>query len=133
MNARVIGITAEYNPFHNGHRWQLQMLRETFGNVPVAACMSGWFVQRGETALADPWTRAVMAVRSGVDLVLLLPSWYSLRSADYFAAGAVKTLAATGIVNILACGAEHGSEIAGGTAASSLADTAAWSLEKSTE
>ena len=133
MSARVIGITAEYNPFHNGHRWQLQMLRETFGNVPVAACMSGWFVQRGETALADPWTRAVMAVRSGVDLVLLLPSWYSLRSADYFAAGAVKTLAATGIVNILACGAEHSSEKAGGTAASSLADTAAWSLEKSTE
>ena len=133
MQARAIGITAEYNPFHNGHRWQLQALRDRFGSAPVVACMSGWFVQRGEPALADPWTRAAMAVHAGVDLVLLLPSWYSLRSADYFAAGAVKTLAATGITDTLACGAEHASEEDCETVASSLADTAAWSLEKRTE
>ena len=48
MSLHAIGITAEYNPFHNGHRWQLQTLREKSGNVPVIACMSGWFVQRGE-------------------------------------------------------------------------------------
>ena len=107
MNAHAIGITAEYNPFHNGHRWQLQTLRKEFGNVPVVACMSGWFMQRGEPALADPWTRAAMAVHAGVDLVLLLPAWYSLRSADFFAAGAVKTLSATGIVDLLACSAEY--------------------------
>ena len=96
MSLHAIGITAEYNPFHNGHRWQLQTLREKSGNVPVIACMSGWFVQRGEIAAVDPWIRASMAVHAGVDLVVLLPAWYTLRSADYFAAGAVKTLAATG-------------------------------------
>ena len=107
MNLQAIGITAEYNPFHNGHRWQLKAIRERFGDVPVVACMSGCFVQRGEIALADPWTRAAMAVHAGVDLILLLPAWFSLRSADFFAAGAVKTLAATGLVNMLACGTEH--------------------------
>ena len=107
MSLHTIGITAEYNPFHNGHRWQLQTLREKSGNVPVIACMSGWFVQRGEIAAVDPWIRASMAVHAGVDLVVLLPAWYTLRSADYFAAGAVKTLAATGIVDTLVCGAEH--------------------------
>ena len=92
---RLIGIIAEYNPFHNGHRWQLQAIRKMFGNIPVIACMSGSFVQRGEIALTDPWSRAAMAVHAGVDLVLLLPSWYSLHSADYFAAGAVKNLVYT--------------------------------------
>ena len=124
----AIGITAEYNPFHNGHRWQLQTLREKSGNVPVIACMSGWVVQRGEMAAADPWIRASMAVHAGVDLVVLLPAWYSLRSADYFAAGAVKTLAATGIVDTLVCGAEHTC-----TASSSLSSAAAWSLLPETE
>ena len=107
MFLQAIGITAEYNPFHNGHRRQLQAVRERFGDMPVVACMSGCFVQRGEIALADPWTRAAMAVHAGVDLILLLPAWYSLRSADFFAAGAVKTLSSTGLVSVLACGAEH--------------------------
>jgi len=139
MNLQAIGIIAEYNPFHNGHQWQLQTLRERFGNIPVVVCMSGWFVQRGETALADPWTRAAIAVRSGADLVLLLPTWYSLRSADYFALGAVKTLAATGIVDLLACGAEYKAaeasptEIVCPASASTLSDTAAWTLQADTE
>ena len=126
MQARAIGITAEYNPFHNGHRWQLQALREKFGSTPVVACMSGWFVQRGDIALTDPWARAAMAVHAGVDLVLLLPSWYILRSADYFSAGAVKTLAATGLVTTLVCGTEQ-------STGNSLAETAAWSLQGETE
>ena len=90
--------------------------------------MSGWFVQRGEMAAADPWIRASMAVYAGVDLVILLPVWYSLRSADYFAAGAVKTLAATGIVDALVCGTEHADP-----SGSSLSSTAAWSLLPETE
>lgn len=126
MNLQIIGITTEYNPFHNGHLWQIQAIRKKLGNVPVIACMSGFFVQRGEAALADPWSRASMAVHAGVDLVLLLPSWYSLRSADYFAAGSVKTLAATGLVNILVCGAEQGTR-------NTFAETAAWSLQAGTE
>ena len=126
MNLQIIGIAAEYNPFHNGHQWQLQTIRKTFGNLPVIACMSGFFVQRGEITLTNPWSRAAMAVRAGVDLVLLLPSWYSLRSADFFAAGAVKTLTATGLVDTLVCGTEQDDS-------SSLAETAAWSLQAETE
>ena len=126
MNLRAVGITVEYNPFHNGHRWQLRAIRDRFGDEPVIACMSGWFVQRGEIALTDPWTRAAMAVHAGVDLVLLLPAWFSLRSADYFAAGSVKTLAATGLVSTLVCGAEQ-------DPGNTLAETAAWSLQAGTE
>ena len=126
MNMQIIGITTEYNPFHNGHLWQIQAIRKKIGNVPIIACMSGFFVQRGEAALTDPWSRASMAVYAGVDLVLLLPSWYSLRSADYFAAGSVKTLAATGLVNTLVCGTEQGT-------CNSLSETASWSLLTETE
>ena len=133
MNLQAAGITAEYNPFHNGHRWQIDTLRRKLGNVPVIVCMSGCFVQRGDAALTDPWIRGRMAVESGADLVLLLPSWYSLRSADYFAAGSVKTLAATGLVKTLVCGAELAAGDSSGDAETSLKDTAAWSLEKAAE
>ena len=133
MNLQAAGIIAEYNPFHNGHRWQIDALRRKLGNVPVVVCMSGCFVQRGEAALAEPRTRARMAVESGADLVLLLPSWYSLRSADYFASGSVKTLAATGLVKTLVCSTELAADDASGTAETSLKDAAAWSLEKATE
>jgi len=127
MNLQAAGIVAEYNPFHNGHMWQIQSLKNKIKNTPVIVCMGGYFMQRGEPALTGPLTRAAMAVRSGADLVLLLPTWYSLHSADYFAAGAVKTLAATGIVNALACSTEKK-----GTPAS-LEATATWALEKNTE
>ena len=151
MSLQAAGITAEYNPFHNGHLWQLQVLRQKLGDVPVIVCMSGCFVQRGEAALCDPWTRAAMAVQAGADLVLRLPAWYSLRSADYFAAGAVRTLAATSLVRTLVCGVEHAaanstpllqegaaSQEAAFPAAqapnpeTSLPVTAAWSLAKET-
>lgn len=102
----VIGITAEYNPFHNGHVRQLEQARAHFGDCPVVAVMSGSFVQRGLPAITDKWTRAAMAVEAGVDLVLELPAAYVLRSADYFAAGAVRSLAATGLVTTLVCGME---------------------------
>ena len=101
------GIVAEYNPFHNGHAWQLAALKKQLGDVSVVACMSGAFVQRGEAAIASPLVRAEMAIRGGIDLVLELPVAYSLRSADYFAAGAVQTLAATGLVTHLVCGIEN--------------------------
>ena len=159
MKIQAAGITAEYNPFHNGHLWQLQALRRILGDVPVIVCMSGWFVQRGEPALADPWIRAEAAVRSGADLVLLLPSLYSLRSADFFAEGAVKLLAATGLIGTLVCSTEggmssgaaknpHESPVSDSVqtckeeslptgktlsaARTSLAETAAWALQEST-
>lgn len=121
MAEKAAGIIAEYNPFHNGHRWQLQALREVLGNIPVIVCMSGFTVQRGELAFTDPWARAEIAVQNGVDLVLALPAVYSLRSADYFAAGGVDLLAATGLVDTLVCG-QDAQGIESPTTASPCAD-----------
>ncbi len=103
---KAIGIVAEYNPFHNGHAHHLREAKRLAGNKPIIAAMSGSLVQRGLPALADKWTRAKMAVLGGVDLVLELPTVFTCRSAEFFAAGAVKLLASTGIVSHLAFGAE---------------------------
>ena len=101
----VAGIVAEYNPFHNGHVYQISQARAQ-GAQAVVAVMSGHFLQRGEPALADKWLRAGWAVASGVDLVIELPHVIACRSADYFAAGAVRLLASLGIVTHLVFGAE---------------------------
>lgn len=106
MTIHCAGLTAEYNPFHNGHARQLAMLREQYGDVPVTAVLSGSFIQHGEPALLDKWTRAAAAVDCGVDLVLELPVLHSLRSADFFAAGGMAALAATGITDYAFCGVE---------------------------
>ncbi|MEG2765296.1 MAG: nucleotidyltransferase family protein [Acidaminococcaceae bacterium] len=102
----AIGIIAEYNPFHNGHSWQLQQAQLAFGQRPILAVMSGNFMQRGTPALADKWARAALAVANGVDLVLELPTIFACRSAEHFARGAVQTLIATGCVSSLAFGCE---------------------------
>ncbi len=102
---KAVGIVAEYNPFHKGHAYHIEKAKEAT-SLPVIAIMSGSFMQRGEPAIASPWIRAEMAIRSGADLVLQLPAVYSLRSAQYFAQGAVESLAATGCVSHLACGVE---------------------------
>lgn len=103
---KAIGIVAEYNPFHNGHAHHLREAKRLAGNRPIIAAMSGSLVQRGLPALADKWTRAEMAVLGGVDLVLELPTVFTCRSAEFFAAGAVKLLESTGIISHLAFGAE---------------------------
>ena len=104
---KSIGVIAEYNPFHNGHLLHLTEARRLAGgDLPVIAVMSGSVVQRGEPAFCNKWARAQMAVQNGVDLVLELPAVFSCRSAEFFAAGAVQLLAATGITDYLAFGAE---------------------------
>ncbi|MCI6223396.1 MAG: nucleotidyltransferase family protein [Succiniclasticum sp.] len=119
------GLTVEYNPFHNGHARQLSLLREQCGaDTPVVAVLSGSFVQHGEPALLDKWSRAAAAVDNGVDLVLELPVLASLRSADYFAAGAMQALAATGVVRHVFCGAEGLPGKAWGEADALLRETA---------
>lgn len=104
---RAVGIVAEYNPFHNGHRYHVEETRRLAGDAAIVAAMSGNFVQRGEPALFDKWTRAEMAVRGGVDLVLELPAAFAVRSAQFFAAGAVRLLHSLGVVDRLSFGAEH--------------------------
>lgn len=103
---QAAGIIAEYNPFHNGHLYHLQQTKKITG-LPVIIVMSGSIMQRGEPALLDKWTRARLAVDNGADLVIELPAAFSLRSAQYFAAGAVFLLRACGCVSVLSCGAEN--------------------------
>ena len=104
---RIIGLTAEYNPFHRGHAWQLLRLREQFGpDAAVVTVLSGCFVQRGEPALFDTAARAEAAVRCGADLVLELPLPWALSSAQGFARGAVEVLDGLGCVEVMAFGSE---------------------------
>lgn len=102
----VVGIVAEYNPFHQGHRHQLDRVRQTLGPVPVIAVMSGSLTQRGELPLWDKWQRTALALAGGVDLVLELPVICSQQSAQGFARGGVALLAATGVVTRLSFGCE---------------------------
>ena len=99
------GIIAEYNPFHNGHLYQLHEATRLTGQ-PVVVAMSASFMQRGEPACLSKWLRARLAVENGAALVLELPTAFSLRSAQFFASGGVQLLAATGSVNTLSCGVE---------------------------
>lgn len=99
------GIIAEYNPFHNGHLYQLREATRLTGQ-PVVVAMSASFMQRGEPACLSKWRRARLAVENGAALVLELPTAFSLRSAQFFASGGVQLLAATGSVNTLSCGVE---------------------------
>ena len=72
---KICGIVAEYNPFHNGHKYQINKVKEEFGADGIVAVMSGNFIQRGLPALFDKWTRAKMALQNGVDLVIELPTY----------------------------------------------------------
>ncbi len=92
----VTGIIAEFNPFHNGHR---HLLEKSQGLTIVA--ISGNFVQRGEPALIDKWTRAQMALENGADLVVELPFLVAVQSADYFARGGIDILAKLGIEQVV--------------------------------
>ena len=102
-----IGIVCEYNPFHNGHNYQIQAVRQAGRAVCL---MSGSFVQRGEPAIIDKYTRAKAAVLCGADLVLELPVPYAVSSAEGFADGAVDIFSRLGVIDGLSFGSESGSE-----------------------
>ncbi len=102
---KIIGIVAEYNPFHNGHLFHLGKARENTDHALVAV-LSSYFTQRGEPAVMSKWDRAESALRAGVNLVLELPAFYSCHNAGIFAAGAVDIIAATGVVDTLSFGME---------------------------
>ena len=105
---KVLGIIAEYNPFHNGHLYQLQECRDRAEADFVVAVMSGNFTQRGEPAIMDKWTRSRLAVQCGANLVLELPFAYAVNSAEYFAKGGVGILNGLGCVTHLGFGSEGG-------------------------
>lgn len=104
---KVLGITAEYNPFHNGHKYHLQRSMEETGADFCVAVMSGNFTQRGEAAILDKWSRSRIAVENGIDLVVELPFIFACNRAEIFAAGAVDILMGLGATHI-SFGSEKG-------------------------
>lgn len=103
---KVVGIVAEYNPFHNGHKYQLDKVKQETGADYVIIAMSGNYLQRGVPALCDKFIRTEMALRCGADLVIEIPTLWATASAEYYAHAGVALLAATGVVTHLAFGAE---------------------------
>lgn len=107
---QTVAVICEYNPFHLGHKVQIDAIRETFPNesVCIIALMSGSFVQRGGIALLPPSDRAEIALEMGADIVLELPFPWSMSGADYFAGAAVAILEALGGIDYLCFGSECG-------------------------
>ncbi len=105
---KTVGLITEYNPFHNGHAYHIRQARALTHADYVIAVMSGDYVQRGEPAIVNKYTRAAMALQSGADLVLELPVRYATGSAEYFGAGAVSLLDSLGVVDALCFGSECG-------------------------
>jgi len=105
---KTLGIVSEYNPFHNGHRYHIQAAREEFNADNIVCIMSGSFVQRGEPAMFDKWSRAKMALMNGADLVIELPFVYSCQPAEIFSFGAINILNNLGVIDGICFGSEHG-------------------------
>lgn len=107
----VAGIISEYNPFHEGHKFHIQKAKELTGADAVAVVMNGNFVQRGEPAIADKYTRTRMALAGGADLVFELPVRYGLSSAEDFAYGGIMALESLSFVDYYCFGSECGEEL----------------------
>lgn len=107
IRMKTIGIIAEYNPFHNGHKYHIEQSKQITGADTAIVIMSGNFVQRGEPALLNKWKRAETALSNGADLVIELPTYYALCSAEMFAFGSVSLLDSLA-VDTLVFGSEYG-------------------------
>lgn len=105
---RVLGVIAEYNPFHNGHLYHLAQSKRILNTDYTVCVISGNFVQRGNTSIINKWTKTEMALLNGADLIIELPTIYATSSAENFAYGAVKILNSLGIVTDLSFGTEIG-------------------------
>lgn len=89
---KSVGIIAEYNPFHNGHIYHLNKVKEMFPNLPIILILSGNFMQRGETSILDKYTKTKIALENNIDLVIELPFNFATQSADIFARGSLQIL-----------------------------------------
>ena len=98
---KVLGLIVEYNPFHQGHLYHINKAKQLIKPDVTIVIMSGHFVQRGEPAISNKWTRAGVAIKHGIDLVIELPFVYSVQSADYFAQGAIELLAKLKVTDIV--------------------------------
>jgi len=103
---KTVGIIAEYNPFHNGHKYQIEKAKELTGADTVIVIMSGSFTQQGNIAIVDKFKRAEMAIECGADLVIDLPTIFATSSAEMFAHGAVNILDRLNTIDYLVFGTE---------------------------
>ena len=87
-----VGIIAEYNPFHNGHLYQIEKIKKKYPEDTIIIAMSGNFTQRGEPAIIDKWNRTRLAIENGADLVIEIPYAFTTQSADYYSYAGITLL-----------------------------------------
>ena len=98
---KSIGIIAEYNPFHNGHLYHINKIKEKYPDYSIVLVMTGNFTERGDVSILDKWKRTEIALKHGIDLVIELPYPFATQSADYFAYGAVTLLEKLGCEKVI--------------------------------
>ncbi|MCX8075339.1 MAG: nucleotidyltransferase [Clostridia bacterium] len=103
---KVLGIVAEYNPFHNGHKYHIEQAKKLTNSDYVIIVMSGSFTQQGRIAIYNKFERSKLAINNGADLVIELPTIYAVASAEYFSYGAINLLDKLGIVDTVCFGSE---------------------------
>ena len=101
MSNHIIGIIAEYNPFHNGHLYHLEKVKEMFPNSPIILVLGGNFTERGDISILDKWEKTNIAIKYGIDLVVELPFPFSCASADIFAKGSISILNHLGVTDLV--------------------------------
>ncbi|MBR5369937.1 MAG: nucleotidyltransferase [Bacilli bacterium] len=98
---KSIGIIAEYNPFHNGHLYHINKIKEKYPDYSIVLVMTGNFTERGDVSIIDKWKRTEIALKHGIDLVIELPYPFATQSADYFAYGAITILEKMGCEKVI--------------------------------
>ena len=103
---KTIGLVAEYNPFHNGHLYQINKIKELYPDSTIIVVMSPTITQRGELSLINKWNKTKICLDNNIDIVVELPSIFAMQSADIFAKGAITILNKLNI-DILVFGTEE--------------------------
>lgn len=98
---KAVGIIAEYNPFHNGHLYHLNKIKELYKDYTIVLVMSGNFTERGDVSIIDKWKKAEIAKNAGIDLIVELPFPFATQSADYFSYGAITILEYLGVERVI--------------------------------
>lgn len=101
MSKHIVGIIAEYNPFHNGHLYHIEKVKEMFPDSPIILVLGGNFTERGYISILDKWEKTAIAIKNGIDLVVELPFPFSCSSADIFAKGSIDLLNNLGVTDIV--------------------------------
>lgn len=101
MSKHIVGIIAEYNPFHNGHLYHIEKVKEMFPNSPIILVLGGNFTERGDVSILDKWEKTAIAIKNSIDLVVELPFPFSCASADIFAKGSISILNHLGVTDLV--------------------------------